>query len=154
MNTIDPTTEEVITSVARATPADGDEAVEAASHAFEEGQWPTMYLEQRAKLLFRIADPPRRSCRGLCDPRVHGHGDTLPRLSFAHHAALLGSVLVFWRPLYVGNESELSVLLRAERQSSDPTRALGRGGSHHSIQFSSGVDPARRSLLRWRPAIR
>jgi len=56
MNTIDPTTEKVITSVAKASPADADEAVAAAGAAFEEGPWPKMHLEQRAKLLFRIAD--------------------------------------------------------------------------------------------------
>jgi len=56
MTTTDPTTEEVITQVAKASPADADEAVEAASKAFEEGPWPRMHLEERSKLLFRIAD--------------------------------------------------------------------------------------------------
>lgn len=56
MATSDPTTEEVITEVAKASAADANEAVDAAARAFEEGPWPKMHLEQRTKLLFRIAD--------------------------------------------------------------------------------------------------
>lgn len=56
MTTSDPTTEEVITEVAKASTADADEAVDAATRAFDEGSWPKMHLEQRAKLLFRMAD--------------------------------------------------------------------------------------------------
>ncbi len=56
MITTDPTTEEVITAVAKASPADAGAAVDAAYRAFEEGPWPSMHLEKRAKLLFRIAD--------------------------------------------------------------------------------------------------
>jgi len=56
MTTSDPTTEEVITTVAKGGPADADLAVRAASRAFEEGPWGKMHHEQRAKILFRIAD--------------------------------------------------------------------------------------------------
>jgi aldehyde dehydrogenase family protein len=56
MTTIDPTTEEVVVEVAKASPADADEAVNAAVQAFEEGAWSRMHLEERAKLLFRVAD--------------------------------------------------------------------------------------------------
>jgi len=56
MPTSDPTTEEVITDVAKASPQDADDAVDAAYRAFEEGPWSKMHLEQRAKVLFRIAD--------------------------------------------------------------------------------------------------
>src|SRR6266567_7451180 len=56
MPTFDPTTEEKITDVAKATPADADEAVKAASRAFEEGPWSRTHHEARAKILFRIAD--------------------------------------------------------------------------------------------------
>jgi aldehyde dehydrogenase (NAD+) len=56
MATFDPTTEEKITEVAKASPAEADEAVQAAFRAFEEGPWGRMHHEARAKILFRIAD--------------------------------------------------------------------------------------------------
>lgn len=52
----DPTTEEHITDVAKASAEDVQFAVEAADKAFRTGIWPTMHHEDRAKLLFRIAD--------------------------------------------------------------------------------------------------
>lgn len=54
--TFDPTTEEMITEVAKASPEDADEAVRAASQAFETGPWSRMHHEARAKILFRMAD--------------------------------------------------------------------------------------------------
>jgi aldehyde dehydrogenase (NAD+) len=56
MPTTDPTTEAVITQVAKATPADAEAAVQAAYQAFEAGPWGRMHHEQRAKILFRMAD--------------------------------------------------------------------------------------------------
>ncbi|MBC7926718.1 MAG: aldehyde dehydrogenase family protein [Bryobacteraceae bacterium] len=56
MNTVDPTTEEVITSVAKASSVDAEAAVNAAYTAFEEGPWGRMHHEERAKILFRMAD--------------------------------------------------------------------------------------------------
>ena len=56
MPIIDPTTEAVITDVAKATIADVNAAVEAAHRAFETGVWPRMHHEERAKILIRIAD--------------------------------------------------------------------------------------------------
>jgi aldehyde dehydrogenase (NAD+) len=56
MTTSDPTTEQVITTVAKAGAADLDRAVRAASGAFGGGPWARMHHEQRAKLLFRMAD--------------------------------------------------------------------------------------------------
>lgn len=55
MTTSDPTTEEVITRVAKGSPGDIDEAVHAASRAFE-GPWSRLHHEARAKILFRMAD--------------------------------------------------------------------------------------------------
>jgi aldehyde dehydrogenase (NAD+) len=52
----DPTTEEHITDVAKASAEDVQLAVEAADKAFRTGLWPAMSHEDRAKLLFRIAD--------------------------------------------------------------------------------------------------
>jgi aldehyde dehydrogenase (NAD+) len=56
MTTTDPTTEAVITTVAKATPEDAQAAVDAAYEAFEEGPWGKMHHEERAKILFRMAD--------------------------------------------------------------------------------------------------
>jgi aldehyde dehydrogenase (NAD+) len=56
MPIIDPTTEEVTTEVAKATIDDVDAAVKAAHRAFEDGPWSRMHHEDRAKILFRIAD--------------------------------------------------------------------------------------------------
>jgi len=56
MPTSDPTTELTITEVARASAADIEAAVEAAARSFEMGQWSRMHHEQRAKILFRMAD--------------------------------------------------------------------------------------------------
>jgi len=110
MNTIDPTTEKVITSVAKASPADADEAVAAAAAAFEEGPWPKMHLEQRAKLLFRIAD--------ILDDRPNTSLSVKPWIwacltgfSCAHHAAFLRTVSLFRWSLHVGDEWGLSVIL-------------------------------------------
>jgi aldehyde dehydrogenase (NAD+) len=54
--TTDPTTEAAITQVAKATPEDAQAAVDAAYEAFEEGPWGKMHHEERAKILFRMAD--------------------------------------------------------------------------------------------------
>jgi aldehyde dehydrogenase (NAD+) len=56
MPTTDPTIEAVITHVAKATSADADAAVKAAHRAFENGPWRRMHHEQRAKILFKMAD--------------------------------------------------------------------------------------------------
>jgi aldehyde dehydrogenase (NAD+) len=56
MTTTDPTTEQAITTVAKASAADAAAAVEAASRAFEEGPWGRMHHEERAKILLRMAD--------------------------------------------------------------------------------------------------
>ncbi|MBV9559664.1 MAG: aldehyde dehydrogenase family protein [Bradyrhizobium sp.] len=56
MTTSDPTTEDIITEVAKGSAADVEEAVAAAVRAFEDGPWPHLHHEARAKLLFRMAD--------------------------------------------------------------------------------------------------
>ena len=56
MPTFDPTTEAEITQVARATAGDASAAVDAASNAFEHGPWSRMHHEDRAKIMFRMAD--------------------------------------------------------------------------------------------------
>jgi aldehyde dehydrogenase (NAD+) len=56
MTTVDPTTEAEITTIARASAADADSAVAAATRAFEDGPWRRMHHEERAKILLRMAD--------------------------------------------------------------------------------------------------
>jgi aldehyde dehydrogenase (NAD+) len=54
--TVDPTTEETITEVAKAPPEDADAAVASARRAFEAGDWSRLHHEARARILFRMAD--------------------------------------------------------------------------------------------------
>jgi acyl-CoA reductase-like NAD-dependent aldehyde dehydrogenase len=56
MPTTDPTTEQKIADVAKASPADAEDAIKSASEAFESGPWSWMRHEERAKILFRMAD--------------------------------------------------------------------------------------------------
>ncbi len=56
MTTTDPTTEAPITTVAKAAPEDAKAAIDAAYEAFENGPWSRMHHEERAKIMFRIAD--------------------------------------------------------------------------------------------------
>jgi aldehyde dehydrogenase (NAD+) len=56
MPTMDPTTEETITTVAKASAADAEAAIDAASRAYEQGPWGKMRHEDRARILFKMAD--------------------------------------------------------------------------------------------------
>ena len=53
---IDPSTEEVLTTVAEGDKADVDKAVAAARRAFETGAWPKMSARERGRTLLRVAD--------------------------------------------------------------------------------------------------
>jgi 5-carboxymethyl-2-hydroxymuconic-semialdehyde dehydrogenase len=54
--TLNPATNQPIGTVADGQPADIDRAVRAARQAFDEGPWPRLSAEARAKLLRRVAD--------------------------------------------------------------------------------------------------
>lgn len=56
MPTFDPTTEQAITEVAKGGAEDAEDAVKAASEAFENGPWSRMHHEARARILFLMAD--------------------------------------------------------------------------------------------------
>jgi aldehyde dehydrogenase (NAD+) len=56
MDVTDPTTEASITQVQKASAADAERAIDAAHDAFENGPWGRMSHEDRAKILFRMAD--------------------------------------------------------------------------------------------------
>jgi aldehyde dehydrogenase (NAD+) len=53
---LEPTTEAVTTQVAKGTVNDANAAVDGAYDAFEDGPWGKMHNEDRAKILFRMAD--------------------------------------------------------------------------------------------------
>jgi aldehyde dehydrogenase (NAD+) len=55
-NTINPSTEEVITSIGLADSSDVDRAVSAARKAFEDGAWSKLSATDRGKFLHKIAD--------------------------------------------------------------------------------------------------
>ena len=70
IDVVDPTTEEILFSVAEAREKDIDRAVGAARHAFDHGPWPRMRHAERAEVLRRIAvglDSTRRRDRGHLD---------------------------------------------------------------------------------------
>src|SRR6201987_1788956 len=57
-HTINPATEEVLTEVAEASPADVDRAVDAARRAFEDrgGPWRKLSASERGRLIWKLAD--------------------------------------------------------------------------------------------------
>ncbi|GAB5901152.1 aldehyde dehydrogenase family protein [Mycolicibacterium mageritense] len=55
-DTVDPATEQVITTVPHSGPEDVERAVAAARRAFEDGPWPAMTPAERQKVLWRIAE--------------------------------------------------------------------------------------------------
>jgi aldehyde dehydrogenase (NAD+) len=56
MDVLDPTTEAVITQVQKASAVDANLAIDTAYAAFEDGPWGKMRHEDRAKILFKMAD--------------------------------------------------------------------------------------------------
>jgi hypothetical protein len=56
MEVLDPTTEAVITQVQEASALDANLAIGTAHAAFEDGPWSKMRYEDRAKILFKVAD--------------------------------------------------------------------------------------------------
>ena len=97
MPTTDPTTEQVITHVAKATPDDARAAVAAASKAFEEGPWGRMHHEQRAKVLFKIADLMDERAADFALREAMDMGMPFRDFRDHHHAALLRLVPLLWR---------------------------------------------------------
>src|ERR1700744_5366704 len=77
-DTIDPSNEEVIASVAAATAEDIDIAVRAARKAFDEGPWPRMRGAERAAVLRRIGTGIRDRLQELAKIEVRDNGKPLP----------------------------------------------------------------------------
>ena len=75
-NTINPATEEVLTQVVEASPADVDRAVEAARRAFEDrnGPWRKLSASERGRLLWKLADLVEKNIDELAELETLNNG--------------------------------------------------------------------------------
>ncbi len=74
---VNPATEEPIAEAARAGLADVDRAVEAARRAFDEGPWPRLSPEERARFLRSIAERIGQRAKELIQLEVADSGSTI-----------------------------------------------------------------------------
>lgn len=72
--TLNPTDNKAITTVAAGEAADADRAVKAARRAFDEGPWPRMPAEERARALRRIGDLIERHAGEIADIEIEDTG--------------------------------------------------------------------------------
>ena len=75
--THDPSTGEVVATVAEAQPEDVDRAILAAREAFDEGPWPTMSPSARGKAMRRVLELMLRRQNELADLEVADAGHTV-----------------------------------------------------------------------------
>lgn len=75
--TLNPATQEVVATCARAGAADIDAAVRAARTAFDHGPWPRMSREERSAVLKAIADRISGDAASLADLEVADSGSTI-----------------------------------------------------------------------------
>lgn len=75
-NTINPATEEVLTQVVEASPADVERAVEAARRAFEDrnGPWRKLSASERGRLLWKLADLVEKNIDELAELETLDNG--------------------------------------------------------------------------------
>lgn len=74
---VNPATEEVIATAAKAAKEDVDKAVQAARTAFESGKWPKMTAAKRARILNKIANIMRERFDDLVNAEVLNSGKTV-----------------------------------------------------------------------------
>lgn len=79
--TLNPATNQPIGVVAEGTAADIDRAVKAARTAFDEGPWPRMKAEERARILRRIADGIERRQQQIAEREVADTGVPISQIS-------------------------------------------------------------------------
>lgn len=72
-----PATEETIAHVAQASTADAERAVAAARHAFDEGPWPRMALDERRAIMRKFADAVQARQDEFVDLVVAEAGSTI-----------------------------------------------------------------------------
>lgn len=90
-----PATGEIVARFATGTAADLDMAVAAARTAFDAGPWPQMTAQQRASILFKLADLLEINFNKIVDieieevgkPRRFTEGDVHGAIAFTRHAA-------------------------------------------------------------------
>jgi aldehyde dehydrogenase (NAD+) len=75
--TLDPSTGEVIASVAEANDKDVDRAVKAARRALESGPWSTMDAAERGVLMLKLADLVEKNAEGLAKLESWNCGKTI-----------------------------------------------------------------------------
>ncbi len=83
--TLNPATNEVLAEASAGTAADVDAAVQAARRAFDEGPWPRLGTDERARVLRRIADLIRAHADRLIEVEVLDIG--MPIAQMRHLAA-------------------------------------------------------------------
>lgn len=74
IESVNPATEQVVAQCAAGTPADVDQAVDAARHAFDHGPWPEMSPSARGQLLWQLADEIEASAEVLTELEILDNG--------------------------------------------------------------------------------
>jgi aldehyde dehydrogenase (NAD+) len=87
--TLNPATGEAICQVARADKADVDRAVKAARSAFETGEWSSLSVAQRGRLLYKLAD------------LIEAHAEELARLETLDNGKTLAEATTIDLPLTI-----------------------------------------------------
>ena len=77
VDVINPATEEIIARVPRATPGEAIRAIESARTAFDEGTWPRLAGNERARVIRQFADGLRRSRDRIADLVIRQGGCTV-----------------------------------------------------------------------------
>src|SRR5262245_22459099 len=75
--TINPATEDVITTVADGGPEDVDAAVRAARKAFDEGPWPKLPASERGRMVWKLADLLEANIDDMAERETLDTGKTL-----------------------------------------------------------------------------
>jgi aldehyde dehydrogenase (NAD+) len=75
--THDPSTGEVVATVANATPEDADRAIGAARRAFDEGPWATMKPQERTRLMHRVFDRLAEAAGEIAELETADAGHTI-----------------------------------------------------------------------------
>ncbi|WP_067889323.1 aldehyde dehydrogenase [Nocardia vaccinii] len=85
---VSPVTERVIARIPDGSPADAEQAIRAARHAFDQGEWPRLAPAERATYLRRIGEEVRKRRAELEDTFVSEVGAPLATSSAFHDRAM------------------------------------------------------------------
>ncbi|TPE49472.1 aldehyde dehydrogenase family protein [Maribrevibacterium harenarium] len=78
LDVINPADETVLATIANSSSADAQSAVEAARHAFDHGEWPSLTGTQRAQYLYAIADGIRANFKAISEMETMDNGKPYP----------------------------------------------------------------------------